>query len=372
MHQENASKMSVPSVVDINVHPSIHPLVWAILRLGRIMLNPTKRLLAPRKQQAQSNRPPRPPFLLQARRFVLHGIRTARRRFERLHARGCSVVQQCVETVLPSDLLAPSVILRLTDNRYCSVSNAMGSLFASRGFLPKADKSEEKEKKEEKFLISDVFVVGVEGELKEVAQSVLTIQPSFSYTLTEINNDMRKVLDTGYFKGMVAFSALLTSDGSLVDGRKGCQPRPEVTRDGIVLYVDVDPNPEIRGIVSKGASVLPPSVFEEAVKGLLGKTFNYNEFREAMRQVNGWYESEGIIGEVTLYRLPLIAVRRVRFRSSMPILMSRTFQCSPYRNRLSIASIYGTLMPGQAKSRRRAMSKPMSFCETWAPRSAAP
>ena len=93
----------------------------------------------------------------------------------------------------------------------------MGSLFASRGFLPKADKSEEKEKKEEKFLISDVFVVGVEGELKEVAQSVLTIQPSFSYTLTEINNDMRKVLDTGYFKGMVAFSALLTSDGSLVD-----------------------------------------------------------------------------------------------------------------------------------------------------------
>ena len=87
-----------------------------------------------------------------------------------------------------------------------------------------------------------------------------------------------------------------------------------MTRDGIVLYVDVEPNPEIRGIVSKGASALPPSVFEDAVKNLLGKTFNYNDFSEAMRQVNDWYSKEGVVGEVTLFNVRMIAMRRVRFR----------------------------------------------------------
>ena len=69
----------------------------------------------------------------------------------------------------------------------------------------------------------------------------------------------------------------------------------------MVIRINVDPNPEIRNIVSTGANVLPQIVFEQAVRGLLGKTMNYNTFEAAVKKINNWYVKEGIFGEVRAF-----------------------------------------------------------------------
>ena len=66
-----------------------------------------------------------------------------------------------------------------------------------------------------------------------------------------------------------------------------------------MLNVKVDPNPQIREIVSTGGNALPQSVFQNSVAGILGQTMNYNTFRAAVRRLNEWYEKAGIAGEVT-------------------------------------------------------------------------
>ena len=70
-----------------------------------------------------------------------------------------------------------------------------------------------------------VEVKGVDGELKKIAESKLTIKPNFAYTLSEVRDDIQRVFDAGYFQQIT--------------------PAAEDTRDGIkltlqVLWMDAD------------------------------------------------------------------------------------------------------------------------------------
>ena len=60
---------------------------------------------------------------------------------------------------------------------------------------------------------------GVEGELKRIAESKLSIKPNFAYTLSEVRDDIQRVFDAGYFQQLV--------------------PVAEDTRDGIKLTLEV-------------------------------------------------------------------------------------------------------------------------------------
>ena len=50
----------------------------------------------------------------------------------------------------------------------------------------------------------------------------------------------------------------------------------------------LEANPELRGVVSSGANVLPQAVIEEAFADQYGKTLNFRNFRGALAKLNSW------------------------------------------------------------------------------------
>ncbi|KAL4449506.1 hypothetical protein ABPG77_007150 [Micractinium sp. CCAP 211/92] len=130
----------------------------------------------------------------------------------------------------------------------------------------------------ERFLLSEIDVVGVDGELKDVALRAVNARPNFAYSLKEIMDDMHRVFDTGYFSM--------------------CKPAAEETRDGIKLAFEVAPNPELRGFIVTGANALPQAVIEDAFKDLHGRTLNFNSMVQAVGKLNQWYEKKGVLGQV--------------------------------------------------------------------------
>jgi len=66
-----------------------------------------------------------------------------------------------------------------------------------------------------------VEVRGVEGELRRVAEAALSIKPNFGYTLKEVQDDVHRVFDSGFFEK--------------------CHPHAEDTRDGVKLTVEARP-----------------------------------------------------------------------------------------------------------------------------------
>jgi outer membrane protein insertion porin family len=148
------------------------------------------------------------------------------------------------------------------------------------------------EESEERILISEVDVSGCDGELRTAVLSALTTRPNFAYTVKEVQEDMQRVFDTGYFSS--------------------CRPRAEDTRDGVRLTVEVLPNPALRGVVAKGACRLPQRVIQDAFSGMAGKTLNYNALTSAVARLNSWYEENGVLGQVTDVELGAGDVAQVR------------------------------------------------------------
>ena len=64
-----------------------------------------------------------------------------------------------------------------------------------------------------------IEVRGVEGQLRQVAEQALCMKPNFAYTLKEVQHDVQRVFDSGYFSR--------------------CTPRAEDTRDGVKLILEV-------------------------------------------------------------------------------------------------------------------------------------
>lgn len=64
-----------------------------------------------------------------------------------------------------------------------------------------------------------VVVEGVDGELKKIAESALSTKPNFAYTLKEVQADVGRVFNTGWFAEV--------------------NPDAEDTRDGVRLTVRV-------------------------------------------------------------------------------------------------------------------------------------
>lgn len=132
---------------------------------------------------------------------------------------------------------------------------------------------------DERILISEVEIRGVEGDLKKVAEQALSLKPNFAYTAEEVRGEVQRIFDTGFF--------------SLAN------PKPEDTRDGIKLIVQLEANDELRGVVSSGANVLPQAVVQETFKNQHGRPLNFKDFRASVKQINEWYDDRGIFGQVT-------------------------------------------------------------------------
>ncbi|GFR47680.1 hypothetical protein Agub_g9426, partial [Astrephomene gubernaculifera] len=132
---------------------------------------------------------------------------------------------------------------------------------------------------EDRILISEVEVVGCEGELKRVAQEALTTRPNFAYTLDEVKADVRRVFATGWFSEVA--------------------PDSEDTRDGVKLRIRVRPNEEVRSLTAVGANMLPACVIQQAFEGMPGRTLNLGSLQRAIGQLDAWYHERGIMGMVS-------------------------------------------------------------------------
>ncbi|KAK3280296.1 Outer envelope protein 80, chloroplastic [Cymbomonas tetramitiformis] len=142
----------------------------------------------------------------------------------------------------------------------------------------KTDDQQETPGPEERILISEVQIKGVTGELEQVAKDAIALQPNFAYTLEEVQDNVVRVFDTGYFAT--------------------CQPIAEDTRDGVRVILKVTANPELRRLVVTGANALPQRVVEDEFQEQYSKTLNYKSFKRALERLNSWYEERGIFGQV--------------------------------------------------------------------------
>ena len=57
-------------------------------------------------------------------------------------------------------------------------------------------------------------------------------------------------------------------------------------------------NPVIKGVMVRGANVLPQKEIEEAFQNQFGRTLNFPQFSGALKRLNKWYEDRGIFGQV--------------------------------------------------------------------------
>jgi hypothetical protein len=67
---------------------------------------------------------------------------------------------------------------------------------------------------------------------------------------------------------------------------------------GVLLHVQVTANPELRGVVARGASMLPTRTVERAFRPLYGQPLNFVAFGKAVKKLDDWYQQRGILGQV--------------------------------------------------------------------------
>lgn len=140
------------------------------------------------------------------------------------------------------------------------------------------DQKNKSKVEEERILIGEIDVAGVDGPLRETVFRVLKTRPNFAYTVREVQEDIQRVFDTGYFSS--------------------CRPKAEDTRDGVRLTVEVVPNPTLQGVVARGGVRLPQAVVQNAFSEMAGKPLNFNDLTEAVATLNNWYQDHGVLGQV--------------------------------------------------------------------------
>ncbi|KAL2650197.1 hypothetical protein R1flu_018325 [Riccia fluitans] len=139
---------------------------------------------------------------------------------------------------------------------------------------------------EERVLISEILIQDKDGQDLEDAELLSTVRralkackPNFALTTTEVQEDVHRIIDTGYFAS--------------------CMPTAEDTRDGVRLIFKVEPNQELKGLVCNGANVLPTRVVQDAFHDEYGKVVNIQRLNRVLDTLNGWYRDRGLFGQVT-------------------------------------------------------------------------
>jgi outer membrane protein assembly factor BamA len=66
----------------------------------------------------------------------------------------------------------------------------------------------------------------------------------------------------------------------------------------LIIALQVTANPELRGVVARGANQLPTAVLQKAMRPLYGGPLNFVAFSRAVERLDGWYRDRGILGQV--------------------------------------------------------------------------
>lgn len=139
---------------------------------------------------------------------------------------------------------------------------------------------------EERVLISEVLVRNKDGEElerkdleAEAAQALKACRPNSALTVREVQDDVHRIINSGYFCS--------------------CVPVAVDTRDGIRLVFQVEPNQEFQGLVCEGANVIPAKFLENSFRNGYGKVINLRRLDEAISSINDWYMERGLFAMVS-------------------------------------------------------------------------
>ncbi|XXG48608.1 hypothetical protein AAC387_Pa02g3005 [Persea americana] len=183
---------------------------------------------------------------------------------------------------LPKPPLLCSSSLSLARSEEAGSSPVEGRESPQRGYLPHRQGRED----EERVLISEVLIRNKDGEElerkdleAEAAAALKACVPNSALTVREVQEDVHRIIDSGYFCS--------------------CMPVAIDTRDGIRLVFQVEPNQEFHGLVCEGASVLPSKFLEDAFRDGYGKVVNIRRLDEVINSIDGWYMDRGLYCSVT-------------------------------------------------------------------------
>lgn len=79
--------------------------------------------------------------------------------------------------------------------------------------------------------------------------------------------------------------------------------------------VQVKVNPEVKGIIVKGANVLPTRLIEDLFRQQYGKPLKYPLCTAAVQGINAWYENQGYVGQVETRPLLFLCIAFIRTQS---------------------------------------------------------
>lgn len=121
-------------------------------------------------------------------------------------------------------------------------------------------------------LATDVQVTGVSEELKQVVLNSIRTRPGGQTTQSQLNDDVTKILNTGFFS-----DARVSSSSN---------------RNGLNVVFQVQPV-VVRSLQLSGNRVLTPEIANNAFKSQLGQPISPAALRQSAQQLQQWYKDNG-------------------------------------------------------------------------------
>ena len=165
-----------------------------------------------------------------------------------------------------------------------AVSTAFGQMQQSSSSMTAASASVppslRKPITEPEFLVAEVVVSGVDGQLRDEVLRVISTKTRRTTTRSKLQEDSNLVFETGFFASVKAVS--------------------EGTPSGVRVIFVVQSNPIFRNIQIKGAQVLPQEIVRDAFKDQYNQVLNVKKLKQGIQKINTWYQSKGYVLAQTL------------------------------------------------------------------------
>lgn len=132
---------------------------------------------------------------------------------------------------------------------------------------------------EPRVLVSEINVVGVEGELEDLIYNTIQTRPGRTTTRTQVQDDINAIYVTGFFSSVKV---------DVQDTPLGVRLSFVVEANPVLSQVVVNTIPE-----SQEKSVLPDTLIDEVFSSQYGKTLNLRDLQEGIIKINEWYAANG-------------------------------------------------------------------------------
>jgi outer membrane protein insertion porin family len=116
---------------------------------------------------------------------------------------------------------------------------------------------------------TDVQVVGVTGELQQVAQNAISTRPGGDTSQSQLQKDVAAILETGLF-----------ADANVTTYAE---------KNGLRAVFQVSPV-VVRSVQLSGAQVLTPTVANDIFKSQIGTNISPAAITQGVQQIKQWYE----------------------------------------------------------------------------------